>query len=169
MKNNYFVLLVLCILCSSCSNAEKIFKGEIKVVEKPIVDRLIGEKIELDGLYAGNPIVFDSIISFVYYYDNYFVSNFDIKTGKHLGNVLNRGQGPEEFLTIVRLHPGSGYGYWFSDFKKRHYVLVDMLSGKEKKRIDLSDYRKEGNIPFISALIINDSLLIAVNQTERKI
>ena len=43
-----------------------------------------------------------------------------------------------------------------------------MSTGKEKKRIDFSTYKKEGIYPFSRILILNDSLLIAVNQSEQK-
>ena len=121
---------------TNCSDAEKIFKGEVVVVQKPKTDKLIGKKINLEGLYTGSPVVFDSIISFIHpSYGTYFASNFNLNTGKHLGNFLNKGQGPGEFTTILLLHPESGYDYWISDFNKRHYVLVDLKSGEEKKRM----------------------------------
>jgi len=137
-------------------------------VETPSTDMLNGEKVVLNGLYAGYPIIFDSIICFLYRYDNYFISKFDINTGKHLGIFFHRGQGTEEFLNFMPLHPESNCEFWIHEYQKRHFVLVDMSSGAEKKRINFSNFKKKGGFPFARVFILDDSLLIAVNQPETK-
>ena len=133
MKNALFIFLVFFILFSGCSKQEEIFKGEVKFVKKPSIDKLTGEKLYLNGLYAGSPVVLDTIISFVHYYNDYFVSSFDINTGEHIGNFLRRGQGPYEYINMGLLYPESGYDYWFNELNKRHSVLIDMSSGEERK------------------------------------
>ncbi len=167
---NLLLLSVIALLLAACNNnPEKIFKGELIIVNNPSTDKLTGKKINLDGLYAGALSVRDSIISFAYHnYGNYHVANFNVNTGRHIGNFFKKGQGPGEFIDFYRLHPGANYDFWIDEFNKRHYVLVDMSTGEEKKRINLSTFKKKGFSPFIQAFILDDSLLIAVNQPEIK-
>jgi len=165
---NFFYIIAISIFVSSCSDTEKIFKGELITVKKPTTDKLAGEKLVLNGLYAGYPIVFDSIISFVYPYGDYFVSNFDLNTGKHLGNYFNKGQGPSDFLDFSILHFECNHNLWIHEYNKRQFNLVDMSSGMVKKRIDFSDFKKKGNFPFARVFFLNDSILIAVNMPETK-
>jgi hypothetical protein len=169
MKNIFVTLLLGLFVFCSCSDAEKIFKGEVTFVEKPATDMLAGEKIVLDGLYDGYPIVFDSVISFVSFrYPDYFLANFNVNTGSHIGDFCRKGQGPDEFLSVSVLNTENNYDFWVYDYNKRHFVLANMLTGTLKKRIDFSTYKKKGTFPFARCFILNDSLLVAVNQPEQK-
>ncbi len=169
MKKYLFVALSFLIFVSCDSNPEKIFRGQVKMVKEPGTDQLIGKKLHLDdSLYAGSPVVADSVISFVYRYPGYFVANFNINTGKHIGNFFNAGQGSNEFLNFNFLHPDVGNDYWINELNRRRYVLVNMATGEVKKRIDISEFKKRGDVPFIRAFILDDHQLIAVNQPEVK-
>ena len=170
MKKNILILTLISVFYSCSDDSEKIFKGQLKTVEKSTTDKLIGEKIDFDSLYAGHVFVCNSFISFKHHnYGDYFVATFDINTGKHIGNSFKIGQAAEEFADYLYfLHPDSGCDFWIKEFNRQHYLLVDIVSGKVKKRIDLSDFKKTGGSPFIQAFILNDSVLLAVNQPEVK-
>lgn len=167
MKKIYIFIAILSFFFS-CSDAEKIFKGSITIVKNPKTDILLGKQLILGDLYAGYPIVFDSIISFIHEYGDYYVANFNLNNGKHLGNYMYRGQGPGEFLDFIPLHFEDNKNFWIHEYNKRQFILVDMSSGIEIKRINFLDFKKKGSFPFAHIFILNDSLLIAINQPEKK-
>jgi hypothetical protein len=161
LKLKISVILIGSIVLSSCGpNPEKIFKGEVIIVNKPSTDKLIGEKLEFDGVYTGQLIVRDSLIFFISsLYGAYNCATFNVNTGKHVGNFFNTGQGPREFISFSFMYFESGYDAWINDSRKGCYVLINMKSGEEKKRINISGLRR-GAGTDLQEVILNDSLFI---------
>lgn len=113
----------------SCSNSSdrKYFNGDIVFLEDDLqLENLTGEQVILDGVYAGRMDVCDSLIFMQHFiYPDYFISVFNHYTGKHLGDFIPKGNGPNEFVDIS----------WIYQFFYEDGHLKGLLYSFSKKKI----------------------------------
>lgn len=101
-----YILYISCIIIFffSCNKETdiKYFNGDIVFYEESnVIENLKGEKIIFDDIYTGEMIIHDSLAFFVSSkYPGYLLSIFNINNGHHIGNYLNKGNGPDDFLAV---------------------------------------------------------------------
>ena len=166
------VLLIFSTIIFSCKDKTKIFNGNEIIVEIPAIDTLYGQEIKIDGVYTGGVSAWDSILLFISYkYSGYTGATFSIKTGKEIAQIVNRGQGPDEYITPAFSGQfetsDTCIGMWFYDWAKLHCILVDVITDVQIKKIDVSNLQNGQRSYHITGIyILNDSLLLAYNLAE---
>ena len=105
MREIIYMLICVCLFCA-CQSEKNYFNGETYTINLPFaVDTLDGKELHFDEVQTGEMFVYDSLLFFSSSkYPSYSVSIFNVKSGKHLANCFNRGQGPYEFhnLSFIR-------------------------------------------------------------------
>jgi hypothetical protein len=177
MKNFIVYFLIICTVFVSCKEEQIYFNGETIIVDTDVKpDILQGEKIELDGLYAGNIWVYDTLICFSHHaFPDYHLHMFNIKTGKFLYPLCKRGIGPEEFpaFTWAEQYVCEDQVYlWVrKEFGKDECVLINLAKPDDliiKQKINMRFETGFQSLSFSFVFILNDSLFIANNQGERQ-
>jgi hypothetical protein len=169
------VLLIVLFSCTDENNNNKIFNGELFIIEnKPDMDTLYGEQIQLDGLYTGSFTVHDSLI--VFSSSQYKTALncislvFNLKTGKQISSLIKVGKGPGEYTmatTTHQFHIDKEMKMWFYDyFVKKLCFLVDIVNNNVSDSIDISWLKTERKEPCSRFFILNDSLFLAYNMPE---
>jgi hypothetical protein len=169
-------LLISCISVVSCiEENRKYFNGEIIVVDTGVIpDTLRGEKITIDGLYAGNMWAYDTLIGFLHHeFPDYCMHVFNVNTGKFIYPLCKRGPGPGEFPDITytnqTVYEEQLYFWIRKESGRDECVLInlekpdDMIKQKMETRIET-----EFQFPFSFVFILNDSLFLANNQGEEQ-
>ena len=126
-----FLCILLCFLgvvSFSCNNTSdrKYFNGDVVLFEDDLqIEALAGEQVILNGLYAGRMDVCDSLVFMQYlFYPGYFIAVFNHYTGKHLGNFMPRGNGPNEHIDLSWIYQffyedGHLKGLLYSFYRKK--------------------------------------------------
>jgi hypothetical protein len=165
------VSIIFFILIHSCGEkeSEKIFRGNTVFVEMPAIDIISGNKIEIDGIYTGSIIVYDSVALFLSSkYPDYTGYTFNVKTGKEISPIIRKGGGPNDFITPVffeQFEIDGGIRTWVYDWGKQRCILTDIITGSLIKTIDVSGLPNERE-QITGIFILNDSLLLAYNQGD---
>ena len=124
----YFFLCFIIVISFSCNNTSdsKYFNGDIVFFEDNLqLENLIGEEVILDGLYTGRMDVYDSLVFMQHFiYPGYFIAVFNHYTGKHLGNFIPKGNGPNEYIDLSWIYQffyedGHLKGLLYSFYRKK--------------------------------------------------
>jgi hypothetical protein len=110
------------------------FNGEVVIVggiEKPTL--LTGEQVVLNDVYTGVMNVYDSLILFTSEkYPDKFVSIFSLNTGDLLGNYCPKGQGPDDYLSMINTSQfettGTDIKLWIDAENNNKQVLFNITS-----------------------------------------
>jgi hypothetical protein len=173
MKKYLFILLMI-VAVFSCKEKNGIFKGEVFIVDEPDIDTLVGSKVEIDGLYTGIVLAYDSLIFFLSdKYRSAFGCEglvFNVGTGKQIASIIKFGKSTNEFISVYFSIQyeivNNAVCAWFCDFNKKKNILVDLSDNSWKKTINLSGLEHEREAPAMRTFILNDSLLLIYNQGE---
>ncbi len=96
-----FLAIVISFSCSSTNDRNYLNEDIILFEDTLSLETLKGEQVALDGLYAGRMDVCDSLLFMQdFKYPGYFISVFNHYTGRHLGNFMPKGNGPDEYLDL---------------------------------------------------------------------
>lgn len=178
LYSNHFILLQFMffgsIFLPSCANSSdgRYFNGDIFLLNNDLqLENLTGEQVILDGLYAGRMDVCDSLIFMQHFiYPNYFISVFNHYTGKHLGNFIPKGNGPNEFVDISWIYQffyedGHLKGVLYS-FSKKKIVIWDITESVQTGVTHLSQIdfpKKESNITLGGYVFFENNKYIVAN------
>jgi hypothetical protein len=174
-----FYLSVLALLVLSCSEEgemKKIFNGEVVIIDnKPDIDTLYGERVKLDGIYAGFMAAYDSIIVFSsHQYETALGCLslvFNLKTGDQISSLIKVGEGPGEYTMGTTTHQfhidNDAMKIWYYDyFIKKICILVNINDNTVSDSIDFSWLKPDRKEPSSRFFILNDSLFLAFNMEE---
>jgi len=140
--NNALLCIIICfwgVVSFSCNNTSdsRYFKGDVILFEDSLqLEILTGEQVILDGLYAGRMDVCDSLVFMQHFiYPDYFIAVFNHYTGKHLGDFIPKGNGPNEYVDLSWI-----YQFFYED---RH--LKGLLCSFSRKKIIIWDITESLN------------------------
>jgi hypothetical protein len=119
-----------CTIPFSCNNTDnRYFSGDIVYFEDSLqLETLTGERVILDGLYAGRMDVCDSLAFMQHFiYPGYFIAVFNHYTGKHLGDFMPKGEGPNENIDLSWIYQffnedGHLKGLLYSFYRKKNHM-----------------------------------------------
>lgn len=106
MTKLYLLLFQFIVIISSFScqkdTDEKYFKGDVFYCDLPNrIDSLKGDSIILNDIYSGEMIIYDTLAFFTSpKYPDYVLSIFNLKNKQHIGNFIQKGRGPNDFLGV---------------------------------------------------------------------
>lgn len=147
----YLLIICSCISCSQVNDTEKCFAGKISYVTNTLpVKKLKPHKIEIEGIYQGPVVVYDSLL--FYYPMNASAANFydiyNLKDGSLLGRFCNKGGGPAEVIALTTI----------AHFYKEDGDLKTLLyAGNEKKLLEwnISESLKQQKTVFDKIALYN--------------
>jgi hypothetical protein len=104
-KYRFLLWSCLFFLYLDCNKSvgDECFEGTIQIVEAPDkISKVELKKIQLeDEPYTGNFAVYDSLIIFrIMQLPDHFFSIFNLHSGRFIGNFCEKGNGPEEFVSV---------------------------------------------------------------------
>ena len=103
MKTSRLPLILLLMVLLACNNSdERYFNGNIVMQDLPAkMDTLHGEQIELDGIFCGSIIAYDTLLIFKSpKYEDYAMYVFSTNSKKHIASLAPIGKGPDECESI---------------------------------------------------------------------
>lgn len=105
MKKRLIITIVVVIaLIGGCKRGsdDSCFNGPISLIEDDIKEESVSLKeVMLDGVFWGFPTICDSLIVFWNTkLTKSFFQIFNLHTGAHMGDFVNRGGGPDEIYTV---------------------------------------------------------------------
>jgi hypothetical protein len=188
----YIILCLSGIGWLSCNNTSdsKYFRGDVVLFEDSLqLESLTGEQVILDGVYAGRMDVCDSLVFMQHFiYPDYFIAVFNHHTGKHLGDFMPKGNGPDEHIDLSWIYQffyedGHLKGLLCSFYRKKIIIwnITESLNTgttcvsrfdipKSESNNVLGGYMFFMNNEYLVANVRNtDSLNIIPGQTYRKI
>jgi len=101
-KHTLSLILLLVTLIAGCNTDKRYFNGDIVTQDLPAkMDTLHGEQIELDGIFCGSIIAYDTLLIFKSpKYEDYAMYVFSTNSKKHIASLAPIGKGPDECESI---------------------------------------------------------------------
>ncbi len=99
---NHIIALIVITSIASCNTDKRYFNGDIVTQDLPTkMDTLYGEQIELDGLFCGRIIAYDTLLIFKSpKYEDYAMYVFSTNSKIHIASLAPIGDGPNECQSI---------------------------------------------------------------------
>ena len=165
---------------SSCKEKEAYLNGNISFYDDFAgTDTLYGTKIEFaDDMQAGLMTVYDSIMLFWHpNYKDYNVLMCNINSGKNMGFLCRKGNGPEEFgefaYSMQFVVDNNGTKIWVDDMLKDKMSLLNLSESiKEGTTIIDSIVDKKGKEEFFNishTFMLDNNMMLVKNQSGGRI
>jgi hypothetical protein len=177
MKRYILILTVSFAVFISCRHEQAkdvYFNGEIIIVDCNVApDTLYGEKVYIDGLYAGKIWTYDTLIGFMYpRFPDYFINVFNVNTGEFLYSLGKKGMKADNFNSIAWreqfVYEDFQQHVWIRKDGVEECVLLNLAKPGDavKRKMDINvDIEFEAGFIFI--FILNNSLFLGSNQGEK--
>jgi hypothetical protein len=176
MKRFILILTISFTIFISCKEEKKkdvYFDGEIIIVDNNVApDTLLGEKVNIDGLYTGTIWAYDTLIGFSLQLPDYIMNVFNVNTGNFLYSLGKKGMRTEEFNNIgcagQFVYENSQPYVWIQKDERKECVLLNLGSPGDvvKRKMDINvDTEFRYGLSF--TYILNDSLFLGYNQGEK--
>lgn len=166
IMRKFIICCLVTLIISSCKEKQEndFFNGDITDIEFPEAIPLTSHELELDSAYTGSMYVFDSLLFFSSdRYPDYFMAVFDKNSGKQIGTLFPKGEGPGEYFCNVNFsnqflqNEDGCLCMWIYD-NNQSYRLINISRSLETKKTEVDsiipyEYRKHFRFPFISTHI----------------
>ena len=171
----YILIIFIVIACREEKN-ESYFNGEVKIVNFSKAKDLKGTFIELDDVFVGTMLVYDSLLLGGSGENSHVFNVFGLNSRKKLGILAMRGQGPDDFIDATSagkqfVKEGDDICFWLGDSHGKYLLINISASLKEGRTIILKRYdnmsgRKKWLYGFGAGYILDDDLLLVRTQSE---
>lgn len=156
MKKYIGMLFFSCLMASCGQGPEKIFVGEI-LKDKCHFVYMDSLKIAADSLSGnGNFYMKDSVLTFA---DMTLCTlfHFDLNNGKELGHNFDKGNGRNEFASLMYAYPINGSDKYYAMDSSLGFYIYDDRKGQIDKisRIDFGWKEKDNKLNFDSPSLYN--------------
>lgn len=163
------IILLLVLGITGCSNDRNIFNGQFISINRDVPIELTAEKLDLEMFGAVNIHIIDTFMIANCAKLPFHFSVFSLKTFNHLGDFIEKGAGPNEFMYIninkLRNRSDSGAKLWFSSIEANTLYAFDIEeSVKQKKTIINDTIFKDSdfsNIAPSDVIYITDSIMVS--------
>jgi len=178
MKNlTLEIMIIMLIFSVGCNKNENIyFNGKINLIELPKnSDYLKGELIELEGIYTGRFIAYDSLILFFSAkFPKQLMSAFNLQSKKHVGYFCDKGHGPNDFFEVEicnLLIKNNQLFLWLHGFNEQKMALLNITQSINTQltkydSIFNHEWRNKFIMPSIFTFALEDNKILAKWQTN---
>ena len=165
LLKNIYIILICCLSC----NAPNPFEGKHKIVgDFPKHLYLEAEELAIDAMGIVDIKIVDTILIALLKHPDILLSAYSLSELQPLGNLLKKGQGPNEFLSVSTpiqfISDSCGVKVWVEDTQTYCFFLLNITRTIEmnqpiiEKRYDLKKFYFTKNWIYVE-----DSLFFGVN------
>lgn len=174
----YSIFISILIVMTACREEKKesYFNGEVEIVEFSKAKDLKGILVELDDVYAGGTLVYDTLLLGGSGENSHVFNVFGLNSHKKLGVIGVRGEGPDDFIDPTFagrqfVKKGDDICFWLGDSHGKYLLINVSASLKEgrtiiSERYDNMSGRKKWIYGFGAGYILDNDLLLVRTQSE---